>query len=393
MELDSVTGVSVGELAGVFPSKPASTLDMEATVTNQSLKPLDPSRLEMTVRTTDGSPLSCKGITVPAPIPPGATVRLPFSIAVSPEAPLMSSHQAIVTLALDGVQLQGWPLRVRVGADYEPPKSPEAAADVLLFVPAHFDICEFDAWRRMLTGIGLSYDIWDVSNAGGITKDVRTGAPIAKSWIGRHPGRLLLYPAADPAHASLLEPGAIVQHLRTPAPGDAGAGSAAGAGAGAGADPSLASLHAMQQPGVVVLGCDPVAFDTAMFNVSFAEGRAKSFGPDDFTAFHMPGTNHKKAHLRQVYDKRDSLIADMEKESPAYRHGVVGLTVNIKDKSPVEFSFGKLELAPFPVPRGARLAVLPHFLTYRPIAERPEYDPKVRGCFAVLVLRPPLWRL
>ena len=86
---------------------------------------------------------------------------VPFSMLALRVMIYLRSEPGSVTINRDapGLVIQQWTILVKPSLSYAPKEQP---GDVLLFAGGHMDGHEIAAWTKILDGLGLSFDIWDV---------------------------------------------------------------------------------------------------------------------------------------------------------------------------------------------------------------------------------------
>jgi len=136
-----------------------------------------------------------------------AMLPLRISLVLRAQAGHAPTDESLVTSG-GGTVLQSWSITVKPSLKYAPKEVP---GDVLLFAGGFMDSEEINAWQRLLAGLGLTYDVWDVSGNFGISKDRRNGA--VSAWVGRHNSSLLVAACNNDESAELLEVADVVNHL------------------------------------------------------------------------------------------------------------------------------------------------------------------------------------
>lgn len=351
-----------------YPCGPGQNLNFNIDVFNISLKPIEVGALFVRVTLPPALGGGQRDLPLSHPVMPGAQATVAFPLTCAADAMLFSQHTWTAELVFKGRPIELLQRTVKVAAQYKPSEVP---ADVLLFVGPQVNLPEFQCWSRILTSLGLSYDLWDVDGNFGVSLDTRTGARHEVSWVGRHLNRMLLFPAHSDQVSQMLLRSDIAGHLNVDVSGDTSGGSGGASGGAGGGTTSIGETV----PSVVLFGADPIELDRQLFELSTAEPVV--IGPDKFTEMHTPLVTKADSITEYSMEKRArQMVHNAEKDGGGtHRYEIVQWDKEVTQKSVVKFSYGTLTLRAMPIPRGPRVRFVngPTWLAYSTVSAKPRF--------------------
>ena len=143
-------------------------------------------------------------------IPPKKTISVQIVIQMESRAELFDHCLWQADLYLRDKLIEYNFRDIRVAPIYVPDKDD---ADVLMITNQTITRKEFILWQRLLEVLNVKANFWDVDRYHGLSVDNRTKARHPASWLGRYPGKLILYPHCD---LRLLFASDLVAHFHGP---------------------------------------------------------------------------------------------------------------------------------------------------------------------------------
>ena len=127
-------------------------------------------------------------------IPPGETVNVQITVQMESRAELFDRCYWQADLYLRDKLIEYNFEKIRVTPFYIPR---EPTADILMVTNEVITRKEFVFWQRILEILEVTVDFWDTTRYNGLSVDRQTNTRHQKSWEGRYPGKMILYPHCD----------------------------------------------------------------------------------------------------------------------------------------------------------------------------------------------------
>ena len=140
-------------------------------------------------------------------IAPGEVVVVQIAVQMESRAELFDRCLWQADLYLRDKLIEYNTETIRVSPFYTPS---DPTADVLMVTCKSITRKEFVFWQRALEALNVTVDFWDVDRYHGLSTDSTTNARHPVTWLGRYPGKLILYPYCD---LRLILSGDLVAHF------------------------------------------------------------------------------------------------------------------------------------------------------------------------------------
>jgi hypothetical protein len=122
-------------------------------------------------------------------IEPGLVHEIVLDVEVDGSAEPYEELHWSVNLLLNDRLIEIGSNVVRIAETYESQRG-----DVLLITGIYTSRQEYLQWKKAITGLDLSFDVWDLTYNCGISRDERTEVRHSNSFLGHYQQKLIIFP-------------------------------------------------------------------------------------------------------------------------------------------------------------------------------------------------------
>ena len=252
-----------------------------------------------------------------------------IDVQLSEDSELFQSFPWRAEVILRGKVIEFAEGSIRMAPNYAPsPTNLLRSADVLVFCSSFITRQEFVGWQSIFQALHLSVDWWDVERYGGISQNQ---SDQGINWRGRYQGATILLPHANEL-LGLLSPRDVMAHFYT----------------------NQDEITAFSESSLILHGVEARDLESFFERLFREEGKKLRFGGGEFAGAHWRTPKSKHA-----ISKANEILTTLSEEDPLYFYRLSAIHGKFDKERFGKFYYGTADYEQFPLPKYARLIVIP----------------------------------